>query len=121
MPFTIKRIDHVQVAIPPGGEAKAEAFYAGILGFEILPKPAALAVRGGRWFACNGVQLHVGVEVDFRPARKAHPAIVVGSLDALVQHLASASITVSWNDELAETRRCFVDDPFGNRIELIEG
>jgi catechol 2,3-dioxygenase-like lactoylglutathione lyase family enzyme len=121
MPFTIKRIDHVQLAIPPGGEAKAEAFYAGILGFEVLPKPAPLAARGGRWFACNGVQLHAGVEADFRPARKAHPAIVVGNLDALVEHLARAGISVSWNDELAETRRCFVDDPFGNRIELVEG
>jgi hypothetical protein len=121
MTFTVKRLDHVQVAIPRGGEARAEAFYAGILGFETLPKPAALAARGGRWFARGDVQLHVGVEDDFRPARKAHPALVVGGLDALVTHLASASIPVVWNDEVPGTRRCFVDDPFGNRIELIDG
>jgi catechol 2,3-dioxygenase-like lactoylglutathione lyase family enzyme len=121
MTFTIKRLDHVQVAIPLGEEAQAEVFYAGILGFEILPKPAALAARGGRWFARNGVQLHVGVEADFRPARKAHPALVVGDLDDLVEHLANANISVLWSDEVPGTRRCFVDDPFGNRIELVEG
>jgi catechol 2,3-dioxygenase-like lactoylglutathione lyase family enzyme len=121
MSFTIRRLDHVQVAIPPGGELRAEAFYADILGFEILPKPPALAVRGGRWFARNGVQIHVGVEDDFRPARKAHPALVVGDLDALVEHLANRRISVCWNDEVPGTRRCFVDDPFGNRIELIAG
>ena len=93
MSFTIKRLDHVQVAIPEGGEARAEAFYAGVLGFEILPKPPLLAVRGGRWFARNGVQLHVGTEADFRPARKAHPALVVGGLDELVEHLAEAEHT----------------------------
>jgi catechol 2,3-dioxygenase-like lactoylglutathione lyase family enzyme len=121
MSFTIKRLDHVQVAIPVGGEGRAEAFYAGILGFEILPKPEPLAARGGRWFACNGVQIHVGVESDFRAARKAHPALVVGGLDELVQRLASAGISVRWDDELPEIRRCFVEDPFGNRIELVEG
>lgn len=121
MSFTIERLDHVQLAIPPGGEGQAEAFYSGILGFEILPKPPALAVRGGRWFARNGVHIHVGVEEDFRPARKAHPALVVGSLDELVERLARESISVSWNDEIPGIRRCFVDDPFGNRIELIEG
>jgi catechol 2,3-dioxygenase-like lactoylglutathione lyase family enzyme len=120
MTFTIERLDHVQLAIPESGEAKAEEFYAGILGFEILPKPPALAVRGGRWFGRNGVQLHVGVERDFRPARKAHPAIVVRSLNALVDDLAKAGIPVRWDNEMPEVHRCFVDDPFGNRIELIE-
>jgi catechol 2,3-dioxygenase-like lactoylglutathione lyase family enzyme len=119
--FSIERLDHVQLAIPEGGEAKAEEFYAGLLGFEILPKPPALAVRGGRWFARNGVQLHVGVDRDFHPARKAHPALVVRSLNALVDHLAKAGVAVRWDDEIPEVRRCHVDDPFGNRIELIEG
>jgi catechol 2,3-dioxygenase-like lactoylglutathione lyase family enzyme len=120
-PFTIDRLDHVQLAIPEGGEAKAEEFYAGALGFEILPKPAALAARGGRWFARHGVELHVGVERDFHPARKAHPALVVRSLNALVDRLAKAGIAVRWDNEMPDVRRCYVDDPFGNRIELIEG
>jgi catechol 2,3-dioxygenase-like lactoylglutathione lyase family enzyme len=120
MTFTIERLDHVQVAMPEGGEAQAEAFYAGILGFEILPKPPALAARGGRWFGRNGVQLHVGVDRDFHPARKAHPALVVRSLNALVDRLSKAGIAVRWDNEMPEVRRCHVDDPFGNRIELIE-
>jgi catechol 2,3-dioxygenase-like lactoylglutathione lyase family enzyme len=116
-----KRLDHVQLAIPPGGEAKAEAFYGGLLGFDVVPKPAALAVRGGRWFAQGDVQVHVGVEADFRPARKAHPAFVVGNLDELVARLAGAGVSARWSDEVPGTRRCHVDDPFGNRIELIDG
>jgi catechol 2,3-dioxygenase-like lactoylglutathione lyase family enzyme len=120
MTFTIERLDHVQVAMPEGGEAQAEAFYAGILGFEILPKPPVLAARGGRWFGRNGVQLHVGVDRDFHPARKAHPALVVRSLNALVDRLSEAGIAVRWDNEMPEVRRCHVDDPFGNRIELIE-
>jgi catechol 2,3-dioxygenase-like lactoylglutathione lyase family enzyme len=119
--FAVQRLDHVQLAIPEGGEARAEEFYAGLLGFEIVPKPPALAVRGGRWFARNGVQLHVGVDRDFHPARKAHPALVVRSLDALVERLAKVGIGVRWDDEMPKVRRCYVDDPFGNRIELIEG
>jgi catechol 2,3-dioxygenase-like lactoylglutathione lyase family enzyme len=118
--FAIKRLDHVQIAIPEGGEAKAEEFYAGLLGFEIFPKPPPLAVRGGRWFGRNGVQLHMGIERDFTPARKAHPALVVRSLNALVDRLAKAGIAVRWDAEIPEVRRCYVDDPFGNRIELIE-
>jgi catechol 2,3-dioxygenase-like lactoylglutathione lyase family enzyme len=120
MNFEIQRLDHVQIAMPEGGEERAEGFYAELLGFRILPKPPALAARGGRWFERNGVQIHAGVEKDFRPARKAHPAIVVGGLDALVAALARADIVVRWDDEVPGTRRCFVDDPFGNRIELIE-
>jgi len=119
--FAVERLDHVQLAIPEGGEAKAEEFYAGILGFELLPKPPALAARGGRWFAKNRVQLHVGVDRDFHPARKAHPALVVRPLNALVDHLAKAGIEVRWDNAILEVRRCYVDDPFGNRIELIEG
>jgi catechol 2,3-dioxygenase-like lactoylglutathione lyase family enzyme len=118
--FEVKSLDHVQVAIPEQGEARAEAFYAGILGFEILPKPAPLAARGGRWFGRNGVQIHVGVEKDFRPARKAHPALVFAGLDALVERLAEHGVSARWDDEIPTTRRCFIEDPFGNRIELIE-
>jgi catechol 2,3-dioxygenase-like lactoylglutathione lyase family enzyme len=120
-PFFVKRLDHVQVAIPEGGEARAEAFYSGILGLETLPKPPSLAARGGRWFGRDGVQIHVGVEEDFRPAKKAHPALVFGGLDALVARLAERGIGVRWDEEIPTTRRCFTEDPFGNRIELIEG
>jgi catechol 2,3-dioxygenase-like lactoylglutathione lyase family enzyme len=118
--FSIEKLDHVQLAIPEGGEAEAEAFYAGILGFETLPKPPALAARGGRWFARNGVQVQVGVDRDFHPARKAHAALVVRALDALVDRLAKAGIAVRWDNEIPDVRRCHIDDPFGNRIELIE-
>jgi catechol 2,3-dioxygenase-like lactoylglutathione lyase family enzyme len=121
MPFRVTAFAHVQLAMPAGREAEADRFYAGVLGFEVLPKPPALAVRGGRWFACGAVQLHLGVEEDFRAARKAHPALAVAGLDALVAALADNRIGVRWDEEVPDVRRCFVDDPFGNRIELIDG
>ncbi len=114
----LRTIDHVQLAIPVGGEALARSFYAGVLGLVEVPKPPALAVRGGCWFERGDVRVHVGVETDFRPARKAHPAFVVAGLDALVEHHA---LEVTWSDEIPGTHRCHVDDPFGNRIELIDG
>jgi catechol 2,3-dioxygenase-like lactoylglutathione lyase family enzyme len=113
-------VDHVQLAMPPGGEAAARAFYAGVLGLEERPKPPALAARGGCWFSNGLVTLHLGVEDDFRPARKAHPALVVEGLDALCAELESASGAVRFDGEVPGVRRCYVGDPFGNRIELIE-
>lgn len=106
--------------MPPGGEREADAFYCGLLGFEVRPKPEPLASRGGRWFVCGSVQVHLGVEADFRPARKAHPALVVDGLDDLVDRLTSAG--VEWRDdtELPGVRRGYAEDPFGNRLELIE-
>ncbi len=118
--YRIARMDHVQVAMPPGLEAEAEAFYSTILGMSVVEKPPLLAVHGGRWFQNGGVQVHVGVEEGFRPAEKAHPALVVEGLDALVHALAGAGYPVKWDDDIPEVRRCFVADPFGNRIELIE-
>lgn len=114
------RVDHVQVAAPVGAEAAAVDFYAGVLGLTPVAKPEALAVRGGCWFSSPWVEIHVGVEDDFRPARKAHPALVVDDLDALVARLDRAGTGVRWDTEMADLRRCFVDDPFGNRIELID-
>ncbi len=111
-----RAIDHVQLAIPAGGEAEARRFYVGALGFTELPKPAAMAARGGCWFVAGDVQLHVGVDADFRPARKAHPALVVEGLRRLV---ADAGLDITWSDETPGTERGFVHDPFGNRIELI--
>jgi catechol 2,3-dioxygenase-like lactoylglutathione lyase family enzyme len=112
-------VDHVQVAIPPGGERQARDFYGGALGLEEIPKPGALAVRGGIWYACGGQQLHLGIERDFRPARKAHPALLVDGLDLLVQRLIDSGYAVRPGEDLPGVRRCFVDDPFGNRIELL--
>jgi len=113
-----RRIDHVQVAMPLGAEEQARAFYAGVLGFVEVPKPAALAARGGCWFEAGDVRLHLGAEAAFSPARKAHPALVRRDLREFVE---STGLAVRWDDEIPGTVRCHVDDPFGNRIELIEG
>lgn len=113
-------LDHVQLAMPRGREADARAFYQSVLGLEERPKPPVLAARGGCWFSNGRVALHLGVDDDFRPARKAHPAVVVQDLDALCRSLEAAGHDVRFDDEVPGARRCYVDDPFGNRIELIE-
>ena len=115
----IVRLDHVQLAMPPGGEDRAEAFYAGLLGLERVPKPEPLAARGGCWFVRGPIAVHLGVEEDFRPARKAHPALVVRGLPALEAALSAAGVEVRQNPEREPGRGAYVDDPFGNRIELI--
>jgi catechol 2,3-dioxygenase-like lactoylglutathione lyase family enzyme len=115
-------LDHVQVAMPPDGEAKARAFYAGVLGMMELAKPARLAERGGCWFAGGdgaSVQIHCGVEPDFKPARKAHPAILIVGIDQLAECLEKAGHEVRWDDGLEGLRRFFCDDTFGNRLEFI--
>ena len=111
--------DHVQLAMPPGREEDARAFYVGVCGMTELPKPAELAKRGGAWFASGALQLHLGVEPDFRPSAKAHPALRCGDLDGLVARLRAAGYDVRDDDDVPGTRRAFVNDPFGNRIELI--
>ena len=110
-------LDHVQLAMPPGEEATAESFYAGALGLVRVPKPPALAVRGGCWFELGAVRVHLGVEDPFVPARKAHPAFVVRDLRTFV---AARRLDVRWSDELPGTVRCHLDDPFGNRLELVD-
>ncbi len=117
-PPGLVRIDHVQLAMPAGAEDVARSFYAGLLGLAEVEKPAILAARGGCWFEHGVVKLHLGVEADFRPARKAHPAVVVHRLRAFVD---ARDLTVRWSDEIPGVDRCYVDDPFGNRIELIDG
>jgi catechol 2,3-dioxygenase-like lactoylglutathione lyase family enzyme len=117
----ILAIDHVQIAMPAGEEEKARAFYIELLGFTEIPKPAELAKRGGAWFESGNVQLHLGVESDFHPARKAHPAFIVDDLDSLlarVQH--SGFDTDTSQPPLDGYKRAHVFDPFGNRIELME-
>jgi catechol 2,3-dioxygenase-like lactoylglutathione lyase family enzyme len=116
----ILAVDHVQLAMPAGGEEAAEGFYAGVLGMTVVPKPEPLASRGGRWFAAGPAQVHLGVDAEFRPARKAHPALVVDDLDALVARLERSGVTYRWDDELPGVRRVHADDPFGNRVELVE-
>jgi catechol 2,3-dioxygenase-like lactoylglutathione lyase family enzyme len=114
-------LDHVQVAIPAGGEDAARDFWVGLLGFVEETKPPALAVRGGAWFrSASGVVVHVGVDPVFVAATKAHPAFVVRDLDALVVALEAAGHPVRWDEELPDVRRLHANDPFGNRIELIQ-
>ncbi len=103
--------------MPRGGEDAAREFFADKLGIPEVPKPPALAVRGRCWFEVGDVRVHPGVEEDFRPARKAHPALRVVGLRRLIE---SAGLDVRWSDDVPGVERCFVDDPFGNRIELIE-
>lgn len=113
-------IDHVQVAAPVGREEQARAFYGGVLGLEELPKPATLAARGGCWFAAGSAQLHVGVEREFAPARKAHPGFVVEDLAALRERLRAAGHEPRDDHELPGLVRFYADDPFGNRLEFRE-
>ncbi len=120
MPWEVVALDHVQLAMPEGGEDTAEGFYSGVLGFERLAKPPSLAARGGCWFGRGGVQVHLGVEVDFRPAHKAHPALRVRGLDQLAAEIEACGHRFRWDDELPDVERGYVDDPFGNRIELID-
>ena len=120
MDFRVIGLDHVQLAMPPGGESEAEAFYAGFLGFVRIPKPEPLAQRGGCWFAAGPVAVHLGVEADFRPARKAHPALLVRDLAGLAAAAAAEKIELRPNPDQPEGAGYYVDDPFGNRIELID-
>ena len=117
----ILSIHHVQLAMPECAEEEAREFYARILGFTEIPKPGALAKRGGAWFESGAAQLHLGVEKDFHPARKAHPAFIVDDLDAVIEKIQRAGY--EWDlsqPELEGFKRCHVYDPFGNRIELME-
>ena len=107
--------------MPTGREAEARRFYEGLLGMPEVPKPPALAARGGCWFELGAVKIHLGVEADFVPARKAHPALVTDDLTALMMKIEAAGIPVTPDHAITNTRRCFVNDPFGNRIELIQG
>jgi len=115
----ITGLDHVQVAIPAGGEQAARTFYGELLGMTEMPKPAALAARGGCWFTVGSAVLHLGVEEPFHPAGKAHPAFTVTDLDQLFDRLAEHGHPgVRADGELPGIRRFHVLDPFGNRIEF---
>jgi catechol 2,3-dioxygenase-like lactoylglutathione lyase family enzyme len=113
-------LHHVQLAAPAGAEDRLRAFYGGLLGMTELTKPPELAARGGAWFRSGSAELHLGVEAEFRPARKAHPGLLVDDLDALAARLTAAGHAVRWDDLFPGHRRCYVDDPCGNRLELLE-
>ncbi|MEV0998205.1 glyoxalase [Nonomuraea sp. NPDC050202] len=114
--MTIKGLHHVQLAAPEGSEPALREFYAGVLGLREVPKPAGLAARGGVWFRGEGVEIHLGIEEGFRPARKAHPALLVDDLDAYAEKMPDAR-----EDALFPGyRRIYVSDPVGNRIELLQ-
>ena len=113
-------IDHVQLAMPAGGEPAARSFYTGVLGLPEVAKPPHLARRGGCWFESDDVKLHLGVEADFRPAHKAHPALLVSALAELIERCRLAGCSIVSDDPLEGRARAYGADPFGNRIELIE-
>ncbi|MGH8230947.1 MAG: VOC family protein [Steroidobacteraceae bacterium] len=116
----VQRLDHVQLAMPAGGEARAREFYQGLLGIPEVLKPPELAKRGGCWFERDALKVHLGVQPDFRPARKAHPGFIVSELAALVARFRSAGCAPVEDHTMPGHYRVFVDDPFGNRIELLE-
>lgn len=122
MSFAFAGIDHVQLAAPEGCEVEARAFFSGVLGWQELPKPVPLQARGGVWFQCGEHQVHIGVQKDFTPATKAHPAFRVHNLDALRQHVIHRGVSVIDDDARAEEhiQRFYLNDPFGNRIEFLE-
>ena len=113
-------LDHVQLAMPVGGEQAAREFYTNVLGIREIAKPPHRAARGGCWFEDHGIKIHLGVESDFRPARKAHPGLIVEGLQALVQKLNASGYHAVPDEPFGGFSRVHVDDPFGNRLELME-
>jgi catechol 2,3-dioxygenase-like lactoylglutathione lyase family enzyme len=116
----IRGLHHVQLAMPRGAEDQARVFYRDVLGFQEMQKPEILQGRGGVWFACLGAEVHLGIEEPFAPAKKAHPAFRVGSLDQVIEHLRVRNVEYHRDVDLPSIRRVYVADPFGNRIELLE-
>ena len=117
---SLRRLDHVQLAMPAGREAEAVAFYEGVLGIPHVPKPDHLAVRGGCWFEDGDLKVHLGVDVGFRPATKAHPAFIVDDVRAIATAVVAAGFAVDDDEPLDGFDRVYVSDPFGNRIELMQ-
>lgn len=116
----VRRLEHVQLAMPAGGEERARGFYQDALGIPEVPKPPYLAQRGGCWFERGELKIHLGVDAEFHPAKKAHPALLVVGLRSLAEILRGQGHEL-WEDERLEGYyRIYLNDPFGNRIELME-
>jgi catechol 2,3-dioxygenase-like lactoylglutathione lyase family enzyme len=120
MAFKFSGIDHVQLAAPEGCESAARKFFGELLGWSEIPKPENLRKRGGVWFQCGTHQVHIGVQKDFVPAKKAHPAFHVENLDELRQHLVQKDVQVIDDEPLEGAKRFYLNDPFGNRLEFLE-
>jgi len=116
----ILELHHIQLAMPEGREEEARAFYGGVLGLREVDKPEALRSRGGAWFESGTIKVHLGVETPFSPARKAHPAFRVEKLEQTIATLRLNGLAVRPDVDLPGIKRIYVDDPFGNRIELLE-
>jgi catechol 2,3-dioxygenase-like lactoylglutathione lyase family enzyme len=118
--FALGPVHHVQLAIPPGGEEECRAFWGGVLGMRELEKPPVLAARGGCWFRGGGLEVHLGVEDPFSPARKAHPGLLVEGLPALARRLEEAGYPVTRDGDFPGHDRFYSADPFGNRLEFLQ-
>lgn len=114
------RLHHVLLTIPRGEEQAAREFYGGVLGLTEIEKPPVLAARGGAWFRAGGVELHLGIDEDFRPSRKGHPGILVSDLDDIVQRLHGAGQDVAWDGDFPGYRRVYAEDPFSNRLDFLQ-
>lgn len=120
MNFSFLKIDHIQLAAPAGSEDKARHFFSTILGLAEIEKPSALKKRGGVWFQLSGQQqLHIGIEEPFSPAKKAHPAFTVKNLSSLKDHLQNKHVPYKEDTLIPDVNRIYIEDPFGNRIEII--
>ncbi|PKR76717.1 glyoxalase [Halalkalibacillus sediminis] len=120
MSYSLTKIDHVQLSAPPNSEDKARDFFINVLGMEEVEKPTALKKNGGVWFQTDGVQLHVGIEEDFTPNKKAHPALEVLGLEALMSQLDLHRVPYQKDNKIPGANRIYIHDPFGNRIEMIQ-
>ncbi|WP_174615492.1 VOC family protein [Virgibacillus ihumii] len=120
MSYTFTGIDHVQLAAPKGSEDEARNFFSNILGMEEISKPENLAKRGGVWFKCGTHQLHIGIQEDFIPAKKAHPAFHVENLEGLREQVINQGVKVKEDERLEGAKRFYVNDPFGNRLEFLQ-
>lgn len=118
--FALLPIHHVQLAIPHGGEDRCRAFWTGVLGMSELAKPPVLAGRGGCWFRGGDLEVHLGVEEPFVPARKAHPGLLVEGLSELARRLEQGGHAVTWDGEFPGHDRFYSADPFGNRLEFLQ-